>query len=139
MRGILPLLASAILCAAIESWAAASSATVTNAPAGRRPRLTDDERHAAVTPLANRLIHRQSPEKGNVHRRGERFASPMPEDIRFVVIIGAGVVAHVLDESNGLDVQLLIHPDRAPRVSKRYLLGRGDQDGTGNRHGLAEA
>ncbi len=41
MRGILPLFASATLWAAIESWAAVRSATVTNArPAGDPGSLT---------------------------------------------------------------------------------------------------
>ena len=37
------------------------------------------------------------------------------------------------------DVELLVHRDRATAVGERHLLRRRDDNGAGDRHGLAEA
>ena len=49
--------------------------------------------------------------------------------------IRADEVAHVLDDAERRDIQLLVHPDRAPAVGERHLLrGRhDDRSGDGNR------
>ena len=139
MSGILPLFASAVLCAAIETCAAVRSATVRNARAAADAGLGDDERHAGVAALANRLIDRQPAEERHAHLRRQRFAAAVAEDVGLVVAVGARVVAHVLDDADRRDIELLIHPHGAPAVGQRHLLRRRHDDRADDRHRLAEA
>ena len=48
-------------------------------------------------------------------------------------------VAHVLDDAERRDVELLVHRERATAVGERHLLRRRDDDRARDRHRLAEA
>ena len=67
------------------------------------------------------------------------LAAAVAEDVGFVLAVGAHEVAHVLDDAERRDVQLLVHRDRAPAVGERHLLRRRHDDRAGDRHRLAEA
>ena len=61
------------------------------------------------------------------------LAAAKAEDVAFVMTVRARVVAHVLDDAERRDVELLIHPHGAPAVGERHLLRRGDDDRAGDR------
>src|SRR5882762_5369196 len=96
--------------------------------AGRRARFAQDDRNSRVAPLAYGLINRQPSEERNVELLRKLLAAPVPEDVDLVMTIRAGVVTHVLHQSDRRDVQLLVHPNRANGVGKRHLLWRRDDD-----------
>src|SRR5215467_1535381 len=66
------------------------------------------------------------------------LAAPLAEDVGFVATAGADEVAHVLDDAERRDVELLIHRDGTSAVRQRYLLRRRHDDRAGHRDGLTE-
>ena len=72
-------------------------------------------------------------------RRCGRFPSASAlEDVFLVAALGAGVMGHVLDEAEGGDVHLPEHVEAFARVDEGDVLGRGDDDGAGQRDPLGE-
>ena len=67
------------------------------------------------------------------------LAAAVSEDVGFVAAVRTDEMAHVLDDAERRDVQLLIHPNGAAAVGERHLLRRRDDDRPGHRDGLAQA
>ena len=105
----------------------------------RRLGLADDERHAGIAPLADRLVNRNPPEKRNAEIAGHLLAAAVAEDISLVLAVTAHEVAHVLDDAERRDVELFVHRDRAARIRQRHLLRRRHDNRARNGHRLAEA
>src|SRR5262245_20140922 len=66
---------------------------------GRRLRLRDHQRDAAVAADADRLVDRQPSEERHPQLGGDLLAAAMAEDVRLDVAVRARVVAHVLDDA----------------------------------------
>jgi hypothetical protein len=95
--------------------------------------------HPGIAAFPNRLINGEPPKERNVQLLGEPLAPAMAEDVRFVVAVGAGVIAHVLDQTHRRDIQLLVHTHRAEAVGEWHLLRRGHDNRADHWNRLAQA
>ena len=66
-----------------------------------------------VAAFANRLIDRNAAEERHAELGRHLLAAAVAEDVGLVLAVRADEVAHVLDDAERRDVQLLVH--RAPR------------------------
>src|SRR5205823_11865010 len=82
---------------------------------------------------------RHASEKRNPELLSEALSAAVAENIRFCSALTADKVAHVLDETDRRDVELLVHRHGSTAVGKRYLLRRRDDNGAGDGNGLTEA
>ena len=123
-----------------ESCAASCSAAARKRLGGRRLRLADDR---SACRCRRRCGSARRSECGRGTARPCRGASasppPLPKMSLSVLAGRADEVAHVLDQPERRDVQLLVHPDRAAGVGQRHALRRRHDDRAGDRHGLAQA
>ena len=67
------------------------------------------------------------------------LAAALPKMSDSWLQFGHDEVAHVLDDAERRDVELLVHRHRAAAVGERHLLRRRHDDRAGDRNGLAEA
>src|SRR6185503_11046881 len=105
----------------------------------RRVGFADHQRYAAVAAFTNRLIDRQTSEERHAELLGQPLAAATAEDIGFVFAVRAREVAHVLDQPDRRNVQLLVHRHGTTRVGQRHQLRRRDDDRSGDRYSLTEA
>ena len=69
---------------------------------------------------------------------GHAFATVGPEDVFAVATVGATVDGHVFDDAQDGHADLLEHAQALARVQQGDVLRRGDDDGAGQRHALAQ-
>ena len=91
----------------------ACSATAMNARAAGDSGSLDHDRHAGVAAFADRLVDRNAAEERNRQVGRQRLAAAVSEDVGLVAAVRAREVAHVLDQADRPDVELLVHPHRA--------------------------
>src|SRR5215468_12527009 len=75
---------------------------------GRRAGIADKKRHARVTAFADRLIDRDAADERHAEILRHPLPAALPEDVRFVLAVRADEVAHVLENADRRDVQLLV-------------------------------
>src|SRR5439155_11031265 len=75
----------------------------------------------------------------DVQLRGQLLAAAVAEDVGLVMAVGTYEVAHVLDDAQRGDVELLVHRNRATGIGERHLLRRRDHDRACHRNRLAQA
>ena len=69
---------------------------------------------------------------------GEALAAATAEDVGHVAAVRAHEAAHVLDDPDDRHVQPAQHRESLGDVRERHVLGRGDEHGATDRHGLGE-
>ncbi len=97
-----------------------------------------DRRDADIAALANGHVEGDAAQVLEPVLLGESFTATASEDLGDFAAVPADEAGHVLDQPDHGDTQPLHHCERLADVGQGDLLGRGDEDGTADRHGLGE-
>jgi hypothetical protein len=77
-------------------------------------------------------------EEGDVELLRGALGAPTGEDVDFVVAVRAGEVAHVLNDAEDFDIDLVEHFEGLARILQGDVGWGGDDNSAGERHGLHE-
>ena len=100
--------------------------------------IGDDRRPAGVRLLADADVERQPAQERHVVVAAHLLRAALAEDVLGVPAVRADVDAHVLDDADDRDADLLEHLEPLARVDQRDVLRRGDDHRAGHRHLLRE-
>ena len=101
-------------------------------------RLRQRQRRAGVAPGRHPRLDGDLGQQRRADLPGQGLSAARPEQFFFVTTIGADVVTHVLYDAQNGHLNLLEHGDALDHIRQRDRLWGGDDQRTGQRHGLAE-
>jgi len=103
-------------------------------------RLLASQHHgmAGVSALANRWVEFDTSEEWHVELLGRALTTAGGKNIDLVITVRADEVTHVLGDAKDLNPHLLEHVEGLARILQGNVRGRGDNDGSGQRHRLGK-
>ncbi len=93
---------------------------------------------AAVGLLADVDVQRQAAEIIHLEIKAHSLAAARAEDVLDMAAVGAHMHRHVLDDAENGHAHFLEHLQAFARIEQSDVLRRGDDDGAGQRHTLAQ-